>query len=1266
VPTIVKTIGAAGDYANVDAIEAAWASGYSGASGGDHIVWEFIDNTVYVGGVNITANPNNYASLTIRAHSSIVHNGTAGSGPRWGYSQLSPDTASVRPILGWGLSAVPLTVEPLEFIASGGDVHQAIAITAALDAAVTHKISRAIIHGNGQPQYGACKAITCTLANINVLNCLIYDWKSGYGYGTTAIEGPTGASAVANIIGNTIDDIDDEIDGTVVGIVTANHANKTVKNNLVTLTAARTLGTKTCFSGAGGSTTASNNASSDSTAPGSSSVTSIVRGNTYTNAATRDYSLISTGQAFQAGVDLITTPAGVNIDIKGRDRDSNGDTWSIGAHQLGGGSLTKFLTILSPNSYQIFQRDGSLEAAIPIDGLYAGSPTGIEYRLTPVITGTPGPWTNLGATIAAGQWSGTLPSMSTKQCAIDVRQTNDTSITAAISYVGIGEMFVDAGQSNMAGAFTNDQTYSHATWKAGNWRRGRDSAHRELIDPSGTSNGGSVRPLLATLLMAHLDCPVGFVSTAESGTGLVSSHWDADLVGNVANRAKLCVNACRTARINGARGVLWLQGENDAITDKTRDEYRTELKKLATYLKSNIGGNPPLIAAQIAHRANNPDATDAAAAQLIRLATSDCWDDGTDDVLFGPVSFDVTDQLHPTTNGMAQTMRDRWYAAILQHFYGGADGRGPSLIRLATNTAKTVISVFTSKDIAVPVGSYATAPFVVESNGSPVTVSSVARVADRQLDITLATPATGSITVSFAKGSSAYGVTIPRGTDAYSLPLETFSNESSYSAGVAMFTEFCCRNGGSNLNAGTVLGDGTVPSTSPVFSTVNGNWDGTSIFTPTDGSTPASTVSAGMMLSVFLDAATVTPFIARIVSVAAGVNGAITVSTTAKSGTPPASGATGRSARVGGAFKGPNGAEAFPMNFITSALTNAAGDLPRINYKNDATYAITAAINNINSDTRHQGFTNTYDDRGKATLDGGTSGASYNLVGTTIGANAAVADFIFQNNGATGTAVGCFWNCVGGIVERCVAHDVRGSGFASNANTRFIECEAYNSNQSNTTSSGGFSGTGALRLTRCFSHDNAGSNGNGVYASGQLRAENCVFESNAARGVELVDAGEIVRCDFYNNASDGLRFATSSTPKALVVENSNFVKNGGWGVLGTGSGAKSGVIRNCGFGAGSQANTSGNVSAMGSVIEEGSVTYVSNQTPWVDPANGDFRVTLTAAKGAGRGNFTQTAASYTGTVAYPDIGAAQHLDSATGSSGSRLVGPSALVTPAGA
>jgi hypothetical protein len=64
-------------------------------------------------------------------------------------------------------------------------------------------------------------------------------------------------------------------------------------------------------------------------------------------------------------------------------------------------------------------------------------------------------------------------------------------------------------------------------------------------------------------------------------------------------------------------------------------------------------------------------------------------------------------------------------------------------------------------------------------------------------------------------------------------------------------------------------------------------------------------------------------------------------------------------------------------------------------------------------------------------------------------------------------------------------------------------------------------------------------------------------------------------------------------------------------------------------------------------FETGAVTLGSD--PFSAASTGDFRVTLAAAKGAGRGAFTETQASYTGTLGYPDVGAAQHQD--TGGTG---------------
>ena len=445
------------------------------------------------------------------------------------------------------------------------------------------------------------------------------------------------------------------------------------------------------------------------------------------------------------------------------------------------------------------------------------------------------------------------------------------------------------------------------------------------------------------------------------------------------------------------------------------------------------------------------------------------------------------------------------------------------------------------------------------------------------------------------------------------------------------FTEFCCRSGGSNLNAGTRTGNSTVPGTAADLTYASGTWvSATGVFTVAAGDPVVDGVVVGDFASVYADGATVTTLVGR---VTARTSTTITVSTSIKTGTTT-DGALTRTLKIGGAWAGPSGTDGFPLSFLTSACTNAS-TVNRINMKNDVTYSITAAITGSTASVL-QGFTTAYEDGGKAIIDGGTTGASYVLFAC---ANPLLADMIFQNNGATGSAVGLTVNNTRTL--RVVVHDVRGNGFSIPAgNQLLIECEAYNCNVSGSSNGGfnTFSGTGFI-LRRCIAHNNTGVGFN----IGQVtHLFSCIGDSNTTRGAYnagFLGTCNFFDCDFYNNGTSGLEMSGN-----IYVENCNFIDNGGWGLSTTGSC----ILVNCGFGSGTAANTSGTRTVTLGLIESGTVTYAADVTPWVDPANGDFRISLSAAKGAGRGAFTQTAPSYSGTVGYPDIGAAQHQDSGGG------------------
>lgn len=462
------------------------------------------------------------------------------------------------------------------------------------------------------------------------------------------------------------------------------------------------------------------------------------------------------------------------------------------------------------------------------------------------------------------------------------------------------------------------------------------------------------------------------------------------------------------------------------------------------------------------------------------------------------------------------------------------------------------------------------------------------------------------------------------------------------------FTEFCCRSGGSNLNAGTLTGNATEPSTTAAFTYASGTWvQSTGVFTVASGNPASDGVAVGDFASVYADGATVGVFIGRVTARDATT---ITVSLTAKGGTAPADGTNTRTLKIGGAWLGPNAASGFPLNVVQATLTNVAGDAPRVNMKNDATYSVTAAVSHSQAGPiAFQGYTTAYGDLGRAILDGGTGGTGYNLAtfGTT---KILVADLIFANNGAS--SGGDLVTATSGSVLflRCVAHDSRSNGFSVD-NGMLVECEAYACNKNGFGGTGGFKTNSGQVCIRCIAHDNGATGGGFVATGGAVHYLyiGCISESNGGPGftTSVTTRVTYLSCDAYNNTGAGIS-NTGSTP-VLYFENCNLVKNSGWGIDGTAT--EMGAIVNCGFGAGTQANSSGNIHTMDSTVEIGSVSYASNVTPWVDPANGDFRITLATAKGAGRGTFTQTAASYAGAIGFPDIGAAQHLEAASGGKG---------------
>lgn len=336
------------------------------------------------------------------------------------------------------------------------------------------------------------------------------------------------------------------------------------------------------------------------------------------------------------------------------------------------------------------------------------------------------------------------------------------------------------------------------------------------------------------------------------------------------------------------------------------------------------------------------------------------------------------------------------------------------------------------------------------------------------------------------------------------------------------------------------------------------------------------------------------------------------------------------------------------------SLTNANGDRVRLNVNSGQTYTMTAqlVLNSLGSATM-QGFSSTVNDGGQATFTSNiTSGA--NFTSTSTG-NHTFIDLIFANTGAANSNSVFTSSSLGNSFFRCVFHGGRGAGlsFASSNFGVAIECEAYDDNKSNTANVGGFATTGSgnsiCLFLNCYSHDHASGSNAHAYAvgSGSMGimlinsiADTCAGSGYSFAGASVINSIVAMGNNFYNNTVDGITLSNTGAASSFAyIVNNNFLKNAGKAINNTLVG-QSGIIYNNGRGAGTQAN--GGADVLNGIVNGGTdITYANDITPWNAPVTGNFSTTLAAAINAGRGFFLETDGTNTGTVGYPDIGAAQ-------------------------
>lgn len=428
------------------------------------------------------------------------------------------------------------------------------------------------------------------------------------------------------------------------------------------------------------------------------------------------------------------------------------------------------ITLLSPSDYQVYQRDATQHADIAITGQYTGTPTAIEARWKG------GAWTTIDAAPAGGAYAGTLAGQSAGQGTLEVRFANATSVTDSAIYVGVGDVYIVAGQSNATGQGTNNQVYTHATLKAGLYNSA--GAWKELSDPTHPANKGSVWPLLATSLMASQGVPVAFVATAVSGTGLTSLDPDWQPGHTSYDNAIAYIAASKLPK---AKAVLWYQGERDAALNASEALYSASLSDLIDNLQADTGmAGMPIVVAQIGHNlaVSSPSRLDGVRQAQIHTSETD------PDVLRGPLTYDVdlsdggppADGLHFRTDAEITLLADRWWRAIQDVIYGIGDGRAPYLASASQVDATHIDVVFTVAASPLVLGASPTIGWRVVDGAGTRTVTAVSLQSATTLRLTVDQALSGGIALSWAAGNDAVGSTI-KDSGTTPLPPEPFIAE---------------------------------------------------------------------------------------------------------------------------------------------------------------------------------------------------------------------------------------------------------------------------------------------------------------------------------------------------------------------------------------------------------------------------------------------------------------------------------------------------------
>ena len=318
------------------------------------------------------------------------------------------------------------------------------------------------------------------------------------------------------------------------------------------------------------------------------------------------------------------------------------------------------VAITTPVEMQVVQRTTREMGVLDVSGTVV-APAGCVVEASVVGEGVGERWVAL-SDLKEGQGSYrgviSVPSGGWYRLRVRVRRDAEILTEGQVAKVGVGEVFVVAGQSNSANHGEERLKVKTGRVTAFN---GRGWQVADDPQPGASGGGGSFVPAFADAMTERFGVPVGLVAVGSGGTSV--REWlpagsrftnPPTVLGNVVKmesgewESRGGLHANLVARLKGLgapgfRAVLWHQGESDANqADRSRTLvgglYTRYLGDVIRSARDAAGWEMPWFVAQVSyHTPDDPGSED------IRLAQAALWREGValegpdTDALTGPM-----------------------------------------------------------------------------------------------------------------------------------------------------------------------------------------------------------------------------------------------------------------------------------------------------------------------------------------------------------------------------------------------------------------------------------------------------------------------------------------------------------------------------------------------------------------------------------------------------------------------------------------------------